>query len=196
MLSCFVSVLTEVLWLGIIMSSNGNTISRYEARHVISKYEKVLKKLGKYQICGSYRRGKEEMGDLDFVIADCAIADLVTQVENVFPSKKIRSGRTLLSLAVTLGEKIIQVEFITIPLKSFGSAMLHATGNAKFNVGMRVYATNKGFDKLNQYGLYKDGAIVASETETEVLNKLGLNFIPPEKRNDWWSVYKTYKLDG
>lgn len=172
-----------------------NKITRSQAYGIISAYLDVLTDRNiNFEICGSWRRGKTEIGDLDFVITDCAISKLLDVVGDVFPSAVHRSGGSLLSLKVLCYGKEIQVEFITVPKESFGSACLHATGNAQFNIAMRTYCKNKGFDKLNQYGLFKDGHIIASETEEDVFSALGLKVIPAENRADFWKIYKNYKF--
>ena len=171
-----------------------NKLTRNKAAKIVAKYEAVLTQANiNFKTCGSWRRGKAEIGDLDFVITDKLIDDLLIVVSKVLPCEVNRSGSSLLSLRVDVFGKKIQVEFITVPKISFGSACLHATGNAEFNISLRTYCKQKGFDKLNQYGLFQNKINVASKSEEDVFAQLGLNIIPPENRSDFWKIYKSYK---
>jgi DNA polymerase (family 10) len=176
------------------MSQTENKISRIQASEIIQKYQTILDKNNiNHKVCGSWRRHKEEIGDLDIVVTDCSINDLLFIIKNVYPYTIVRSGDALLSLDIVFENKTVRVEFITVPLDSFGSACIHATGNAQFNISLRTYCKNKGFEKLNQYGLFKNGISVASKTENDVFEKLGLDVIPPECRSDFWKTHKSFK---
>jgi DNA polymerase (family 10) len=68
---------------------------------------------------------------------------------------------------------------------SFGAAMQYFTGSKEHNVALRQRAIRMGF-KLSEYGLFRaeDDSRVAGETEEEVYGALGLDWIPPELREN------------
>lgn len=147
-------------------------------------------------IAGSYRRGKQDIGDLDLVTIDGKLVDIKEVLNEIYIFKGmnvIRSGRTYLTVKIPYNNELFQVEFLDVPEFSIGSAMLHSTGSSSFNIGMRTYAKQKGF-KLSQYGLYKREEWIAGNTEEQVFNKLGLTLIPPQERENFWNIKDHYKL--
>ncbi|MEK7627256.1 MAG: PHP domain-containing protein, partial [Patescibacteria group bacterium] len=67
--------------------------------------------------------------------------------------------------------------------KSFGAALNYFTGSKEHNVILRQIVKEKGL-KLNEYGLFKNRKIIAGKTEQEIYEKLGLNYIEPELREN------------
>jgi DNA polymerase (family X) len=71
-----------------------------------------------------------------------------------------------------------------VPEKSFGAAMQYFTGNKDHNVELRKIAIKRGW-KLNEYGLFdKNNKQIAGRTEEEIYKKLGLDWMPPEMREN------------
>jgi len=58
---------------------------------------------------------------------------------------------------------------------------MYFTGNKQHNILLRKLAIEKGY-KINEYGLFEGEKLLASKTEKEIFNKLGLNYIPPYNR--------------
>ncbi len=147
-------------------------------------------------LAGSYRRGATDIGDMDFIVTDCDLAALVEGIGEKFEVKKVaRSGASTTTLVLHLSEKSeAQVEFVNVPDRSVGAALLHSTGSGEFNVGLRTYARQKGY-LLNQYGLFKNGRYVVGKSEESIFNRLGLKFIPPNQRNgSFWDVKSKFKI--
>ncbi|MDQ1471540.1 MAG: polymerase, partial [Bryobacterales bacterium] len=72
--------------------------------------------------------------------------------------------------------------------ESFGAAMQYFTGSKEHNVALRQRAIRMGF-KLSEYGLFRAGdegteVRVAGETEEGIYQALGLDWIPPELREN------------
>jgi DNA polymerase (family X) len=79
----------------------------------------------------------------------------------------------------------MQVDVRLLAPDSFGAAMQYFTGSKTHNVTLRQRALKMGYT-LNEYGLTRleDVKRVASETEEEIYAKLGLDYIPPEMREN------------
>src|SRR5207248_3998125 len=92
--------------------------------------------------------------------------------------------------SVNLGREGLQVDVRALEHESFGAAMQYFTGSKGHNVALRQRAIRMGF-KLSEYGLFRAdapesdaSARVAGETEQEIYGALGLDWIPPELREN------------
>ena len=94
-------------------------------------------------------------------------------------------GRGVNKTSVKLGRERLQVDVRALEQASFGAAMQYFTGSKEHNVALRQRAIRMGF-KLSEYGLFRveDDTRVAGETEEEVYSALGLDWIPPELREN------------
>ncbi|MGH9617476.1 MAG: PHP domain-containing protein, partial [Acidobacteriaceae bacterium] len=79
----------------------------------------------------------------------------------------------------------LQVDVRLLPKKSYGAALQYFTGSKMHNVALRQRALKMGYT-LNEYALARldDGSALPSSTEEEIYSALGLNWIPPELRED------------
>lgn len=135
--------------------------------------------------CGSLRRGKAEVGDLDIVLCDEKVGQefyerlhkkLADGGHEVDSKKK---GPVLASFKIDN----FLVEFKKTVPEKLGAMLLMATGNSEFNIGMRAYCKKHGL-QLSENGLRKpDGPTIASRTEEEIFAALGLDFVEPKDRN-------------
>src|SRR5207237_9891483 len=64
---------------------------------------------------------------------------------------------------------------------AYGAALQYFTGSKAHNVELRQLAQGKKL-KLNEYGLFRGTRRIAGETEAEIYDALGLDWIPPELR--------------
>ncbi len=147
---------------------------------ILEKFKR-LKEVEKIEVAGSYRRKKETIGDVDILIASSKpkkIMDEFTSFEGV--SRVWGKGKTKTSLRM---EKGFNIDLRVVPLGSFGSALQYFTGSKEHNVALRRLAILKGY-KLNEYGLFKEGVLRAGKDEAGIYKKLGLQFIPPELREN------------
>ena len=148
---------------------------------------------------GSVRRGRETIGDLDFVVASAPRADPGAILETFSRLEAVREvlvrGATKCS-AVT--EDGLQVDCRVVPPASFGAALCYFTGSKEHNRRLRALATKRGLT-LNEWGLFEidawegrddePGAVpsaspLAGASEEEVYEALGLPWVPPELRED------------
>ncbi len=130
---------------------------------------------------GSLRRRRETVGDLDFVVAARdfeAVARAFVELPDVVHVHARGETKTMVRLASGLDADLRVVE-----PECHGAALCYFTGSKAHNVALRRLAQRKGF-KLNEYGLFRGDRRVAGRTEEEVYEALGLDFIPPELRED------------
>jgi DNA polymerase (family 10) len=133
------------------------------------------------EVAGSYRRGRERVGDLDIVAATASPSAAVAafaalpEVELV-----IAQGDTKCSVEVRGG---FQVDLRAVTPDEFGAALQYFTGSQAHNVQLRGRALRLGMT-LNEYGVFvlDTGARVAGASEESVYAALGLRWIPPELR--------------
>ena len=78
------------------------------------------------------------------------------------------------------------IELMIVPDKNWGAAMFHCTGPARYNVRNREIAKGLGMS-LSQNGLIDSstGLCVASKTEEEICEKLGIPWIDPQLRDEF-----------
>jgi DNA polymerase (family 10) len=142
--------------------------------------------VGEISVCGSVRRWKETIGDIDLLVASEDAAPVMaafTSAPNV--ERILALGDTKSSVIVERG---LQIDLRVVPDASWGAALLYFTGSKEHNVRLRGYALRKKL-LLNEYGLYrvgeeKGGTPVASRTEEEIYAALSMDWIPPELRED------------
>jgi len=133
---------------------------------------------------GSLRRGRETVGDLDLLVtgrnAEAALEKVATysRVYEVL-------GRGANKTSVKLGREGLQVDVRALPPESLGAALQYFTGSKEHNVAIRTRAVKIGLT-LNEYGLFRgeSGERIAGETEEQVYQALGLDWIPPEMREN------------
>lgn len=132
-------------------------------------------------VAGSYRRGKDTVGDLDILAtsrAGRAVVDWFVTCPHV--RKILAKGETKASVRLENG---LQVDLRVVPHESYGAALLYFTGSKSHNVALRQLAQQRGL-KLNEYGVFRGEKLLAGETEESVYALLGLPWIPPELREN------------
>jgi len=136
---------------------------------------------GEVEVAGSVRRMRDSIGDIDILASSnqpSGIADFFTSMSDA--RKVLEKGETKCSILLN---DDVQVDLRLVKPESFGSALMYFTGSKDHNIAMRNIAIKKGY-KLNEYGLYKDATQIAGRTETDVYKKLGMDYIPPEIREN------------
>ena len=138
---------------------------------------------------GSFRRGKETIGDLDLLVTLSARhtakeVDALAQHILSFPenAQTLAHGENKVSFRLGTG---LQVDVRLLEPENHGAALLYFTGSKEHNVTLRGRANKMGWT-LNEYALttLKGGKRVAGTTEQEIYAKLKLDFIPPELREN------------
>jgi len=135
------------------------------------------------EIAGSYRRGRETVGDLDLLV-DAEEADAVMDHFGKFEGVDEVLVRGGTKMAVRLGSGL-QIDLRVVPAKSFGAALQYFTGSKEHNVVLRGMAKNRGL-KVNEWGVFRvqgdKETYLAGATEQDVYAALDLPCFPPEIR--------------
>ena len=153
------------------------------------------------EVCGSIRRWRATIGDVDLLVASDArepIVEAFTEwpeadatIEAGTGKASVRADGTRVDLRIVDGEE-------------FGAALQYFTGSRAHNVAVRNRAIDRGL-KLNEYGLFdvsevedadaagddaadvdgrRVGERVAGATEDGVYEALDMDPVPPELRED------------
>ena len=154
----------------------------YPIAKTIEKLLEKCKDVKKIAITGSFRRMKETVGDIDFLVEsdnpDHVIEYFISlpQMEQI-----IAKGETKVFGRLVNG---IDTDLLVVQKNSFGSALQYFTGNKEHNIELRKIALTKKY-RLNEWGLFKsNGEKIAGTNEEEIYNNLGLTWIPPELREN------------
>ncbi len=137
------------------------------------------------EVCGSFRRGKEMVHDLDFLVStkhpERVIGDFVMLPE---VEKVIVQGGTKASVYASNG---VQCDLRAVSSAEFPFALNYFTGSKEHNVVIRQRALDQGLS-LNEYGFTSvaEGVSVPSEVyeERDIYRTLGLDYIEPELREN------------
>jgi DNA polymerase (family 10) len=137
--------------------------------------------------CGSLRRFSETVGDVDVVV----VAENPPAVMEAFATMQLVEtvlgrGETKTSVLTRGGT---QVDLRVVAAHQLGAALMYFTGSKGHNIKLRQRALDRGWT-LNEYALseLEGGRIIASETEEDIYEALGLPFIPPVLREDWGEI--------
>ncbi len=132
---------------------------------------------------GSLRRGRETIGDVDVLAASDDPTGMMTAFRGL-PQvlEVIASGDTKTSVRTYQG---MQIDLRVIPVDRWGAALQYFTGSKAHNVRVREIAVHQKL-KLSEYGLFdaETGDLLVAETEQEVYERLGMQWVPPELRED------------
>ena len=140
------------------------------------------------EAAGSWRRGRETVGDLDLVVDGDDSATVMDRLA-AWPDTAavLQRGETRMSIR---GPQNVQIDLRVVPPESFGAALQYFTGSKEHNVRLRSRARELGLT-INEYGVHRLGSdeaapprsgAVAGRTEADVYAAVGLPWIPPELR--------------
>ncbi|MGC8595667.1 MAG: DNA polymerase/3'-5' exonuclease PolX [Candidatus Kryptoniota bacterium] len=164
----------------------------YETSENIAYHLHRISGIDEFEFTGSFRRRKEIVRDLD-----CVIRFKSGEREKLFDAlrrlKGIRELKDVQSDLVSLvWENGVPVEFIIVNRNDYPLALLHSTGSKEFYASLREYASSRGF-MLNAREFKEGKEKLKVDSEEEVFGRLGLQFIPPELREDGDAVLAASK---
>jgi DNA polymerase (family 10) len=163
------------------------------ARELVAALE-ALPGVERAQCCGSLRRFRETIADVDIVVASrdpSSVTDGLVKLKAV--REVLGSGDTKASVRTSTG---LQVDLRVVAPEQFGAACQYFTGSKAHNIKLRQRALARGWT-LNEYGLHDaaTGALVAAATEEAIYEALGLAFIPPPMREDRGEIERAAEGD-
>ena len=162
-------------------------LQSFEKRMLLPDAEGHFQKLASYfealgiavGMAGSLRRGKSTVGDLDLLSTDARAAEALRGCPGA--AQVLESGPKRTSVKLEDG---VQVDLRRFSGEEYGAAMVYFTGSKDHDIALRNLAIEKGW-KLNEYGLFdRAGKRLAGRTEREIYQTLGLDYIPPELREN------------
>jgi DNA polymerase (family 10) len=154
----------------------------------IAAYLLQFKGIDNVAPAGSLRRGRETEGDLDLLATGpaCEPGHTEAAVEHVaaYPGihNMIAKGDNKVSFNLDQG---LQVDVRLLPTASYGAALQYFTGSKAHNVVLRQRALKMGYT-LSEWALARldDDSTVAAATEEEIYAALGMDWMPPEMREN------------
>jgi DNA polymerase IV (family X) len=170
----------------------------------VTDYLAATDAVDRVDVAGSIRRWKDTIGDIDVLVASNdseAVVDAFTDwpaADDVIEAGSHKSS---------IRADNVRIDLRVVAPGEFGAALQYFTGGKDHNVKLRNVAIKQDA-KLNEYGLFdisdlddavadadnaadagetdsqRAGVRLAGETETEMYEQLGLEWIPPELRED------------
>ena len=153
----------------------------------ILEFLRQLPQTSQAEIAGSYRRGKEIVHDIDFIVATKLPVEIINEFTKMPEvAQVISKGKTKSSVRLNNG---LQCDLRAVKNSEFPFALNYFTGSKAHNVKMRSLAIKNGYS-LNEYALNsktKTNEDVIND-ESDLYKALGLSFIHPALREDQGEV--------
>src|SRR3954454_5191178 len=133
------------------------------------------------EIAGSARRWAESCKDLDIVATATdpqALAEAFAALPLIGEAQQVGTAG-----GKAVAHNGLPIDFRIVPPENFGNLLQHFTGSGKHNEALRTAAVKRGFN-VSEYGVVHEGTTHACTTEEEVYELLGMQYIPPELREN------------
>jgi len=132
---------------------------------------------------GSARRRRATVRDLDIIATasdPAALTDYFTKLTWV--SEVAAKGPTK---ATVVSHEGFRFDLRVVPPECYGNLLQHFTGSKEHNIALREEAQRRGLS-VSEYGVteVETGEVITAETEEELYDRLGYEFIPPELREN------------
>jgi DNA polymerase (family X) len=132
---------------------------------------------------GSARRRKETVRDLDIIATasdPAALTDYFTKLPWV--AEVAAKGPTK---ATVVSHEGFRFDLRVVPPECYGNLLQHFTGSKEHNIALREEAVRRGLS-ISEYGVTEteSGEVFTAETEEELYEHLGYEYIPPELREN------------
>jgi DNA polymerase (family 10) len=156
-----------------------------EVADKIVAYMKTCPTVIEIEPLGSLRRQASTIGDIDLAVASNDPKTVLDHfVAYPYTERVIEKGDVSSSILASGGK---QIDLLIQPPENFGPLLQHFTGSKNHNIRLRELALKKGLS-LSEYGIKhlseKDGKAKTYPTEEEFYKAVGLEWIPPEIRED------------
>ncbi len=176
----------EAILAGLAIAESASLRLRIDqAEHLVQRLRNHLgacQAIEKLEFAGSYRRGRETVGDIDILVVSDDHEAVMNRFGD-FPAMSSVTARGDTKMSVRVDDQF-QVDLRVVPRASFGAALQYFTGSKEHNVAVRGRARKLGMT-VNEYGVAKLDApdeLFAGATEEELYKVLGLQWIAPELR--------------
>ncbi|MCI0531214.1 MAG: DNA polymerase/3'-5' exonuclease PolX [candidate division Zixibacteria bacterium] len=160
-----------------------------KAEQLVAQLKKV-KEVKEIALAGSLRRMKETIADGDILVSSTRPQPVMNAFTNLPEVARVLSHGSTKSSIITKDN--FQVDLRVVKPESWGAALHYFTGSKSHNVKVRTLAVKKKLS-VNEYGLWKGRKSIASRTEEDMYKKLGMQWVPPEIREDWGEVELAFK---
>ncbi len=168
-----------------------------DAEHMVGPLTEYLRAGGdveRLEVAGSYRRRMETVGDIDILITGKRPARVMQRFQS-YPEveRVLGAGSTRGTVILRSG---LQVDLRIVSRESYGAALCYFTGAKAHNVAVRTLGVERKF-RINEYGVFRvnskhktkdnegtKGERIGGAEEQEVYGAVGLDWVPPELRED------------
>src|SRR5688500_3192345 len=135
------------------------------------------------ELAGSARRLSDTVKDVDIVAASSDPAALSEAFAGLDALDSVSTFGEAGAKAVT--HSGLPVDLRIVPAEAFGNLLQHFTGSGRHNEALRTEAVRRGLH-VSEYGISDDetGTSDAYTTEEQVYERLGMQYIPPELREN------------
>lgn len=156
-------------------------------------YLRTAPGIGNIEVAGSLRRRQETIGDIDILVT-CNKPKPVMQHFLSYPQgqRVERAGATRGTLILRSG---LHVDLRIVPTRSYGAALHYFIGSQAHNIAVRTRGIERGL-RINEYGVFRvkkertgdakkaTAQRVGGATEEEIFHAVGMEWVPPELRED------------
>ena len=147
---------------------------------LVSRLREV-KGVRRLEAAGSLRRRRPTIGDLDLLAAVDDAGAVIAALDGLREVEKVLSaGTDKSSIVLREGPR---VDLMVCPPETWGTHLVHFTGNKDHNIALRGMALDRGWS-LSEKGfkVMETGELLLDAEEADVYERLGLPWIPPELR--------------
>jgi DNA polymerase (family 10) len=144
------------------------------AKNFLSEIKEFCERI---EIDGSIRRKKPEVNDIDIVLIPKLREHLVQKIRKV--SRVEVQGKKLIRTEYSG----VQVDIYFATKETWGILLLVRTGSKEHNIKLCQHAINKGMKLSVSNGLMNGNEVIASKTEEDIFQALGMDYTKPEDRD-------------
>lgn len=165
-------------------------ITALETADTLKEYLLTSPAITKCEVLGSMRRRLPTVGDIDLAVCSEDPKAVVAHLEK-YPhlSKLLATGEKTLAVRLSAG---VRVDLKLSPESQWGSLLQHYTGSKLHNIKLRTIALEKDLS-LSEFGIKHKGKLKTFEDEADFYHALGMDFIPPELRENTGEIEAAQK---
>jgi DNA polymerase (family 10) len=151
------------------------------AKELIKALKEATPHALKVTAAGSLRRMKATIGDIDLLASSHKPEEVIETFTRLPQVAEVSmKGPTKSTVFLHSG---LQVDLRVLPPERYGSLLQYFTGSKEHNVALRGLALDMGLS-LSEYGFKRGEEEILCPEEDDVYHTLGLEWIPPELREN------------